>query len=175
MSGIGALFLVDRRMSRAGFLFAVPLVVGIAVGCAALVYLGRIEAFLGYLLACWSWLAVHASRCHDTGRSGKPLVFAWPLVIIGALTLGGAIVLVTGAGMPAPASTPTGEEPPIAYAHAGVVTLFAIAGIDLHGVGASTAVLTAAAIPLIVSLLVSIPIGFAPDDPRPNRWGEPVL
>lgn len=174
MPELAAFFFVNRRIGRAAFLFAVPLVLAIGVGCAALVYNGRVEALLGYLAAAWSWLCLHANRCHDTGWSGKPLVIAWPLVLIGLLTLGGAVVLVAPIALPGASPAPAGEIPPLDFAYSGIAAALALAGVDITGVRPTTAILTAAALPLIASLIVTIPILFAPDDPGPNRWGEPA-
>jgi hypothetical protein len=174
MNGLIAFVWPDRRMGRGDFLFGLAVSFVLAVGGAAMAYIGQVTGAALYLLGVWIWLVVHINRRHDHHQGGGALVLAWPLVLFGTALAAAVLVVTTGVGLPAPDARPTGEETAFVWAYVGAAILFSLAEVDPAAIPDLRAgLITLALLPLAASTVVSILIGTAPEAPEPNRWGPP--
>lgn len=174
MNGLLVLFSTERRASRADFWLALPIVLAVMIGSAVAMLAGVIAAALPFVITQWNWLALHANRRHDAGRSGRPLLFLMPWLFVGVLLLAATVIIVTGYGMPAPTARPTGQEPAFVYLYVLTVVAAALAGVSIDAGAVTFLVIGLGLLPLLPCIVASLVVGTAQAEPAPNRWGAPL-
>jgi len=170
-----ALLVPDRRLSPGAFFVWIALVHAALVALAVAILVERPYAGTAFLVLLWVWLALHANRRHDAGRSGKWLAVLVPVVAFAAILVALALVVVFGVRLPEQADAlPDGDAPVIAWVRVAVVLVAGGSGVDLReGSAAGAAILAVAAAPFALTLVVTVLAGFAGRDPAENRWGKP--
>lgn len=174
MGGLAALVSPSRRLSRAEFWFLAPLVYGVLLGLGVAMFSGQGVAAYAFLAGHWCWLAVHANRRHDSGKSGRILVLLVPLVFVALLLLAAVFVVLTSLGLPGARSWEAGREP--MYNHEYIVMVLAafVDGATDATSALAMALSAPAALLLAPCVVATILIGLRPGEAAANRWGPPV-